>query len=363
MKIFYYPTGEQRSVKTIATAPEETPFSASSSAQRYAATIGFFDGVHLGHCHVIEQLKEEARQHGLLPMVITFERHPRQVLQPEWQPQLLTTLEEKISLLAATGIDTLVVLRFDKAMSLLSSQQFMQQVLKRDLCVDLLLTGYDNRFGHDRTATFKDYVAYGQALQMEVVCGSPKEVDGLRVSSSLVRQLVGEGNLSEVAHCLGRYYRLSGKVVHGQQIGRQLGFPTANIVPDEPCRLLPAPGVYAVSIETDHSIDGRSHFAGMMNIGTRPTFDGHQQTIEVHLFDFDGTLYDHRLTVAFVERLRSEQHFDSPEALVSQMQADALRARQLLSSQDALRTRQLLSSEDALRTRQLLASEDSFTSN
>ncbi len=334
MKIIYYPAETKRGAGTTQTAVCEDWWSAARDTQRYAATIGFFDGVHRGHRHVIEQLREQARQHHLLPMVITFERHPRQVLQTEWQPQLLTTLEEKTSLLATTGIDTLVVLRFDKSMSLLSSQQFMQQVLKRDLHVDLLLTGYDNRFGHDRTATFDDYVAYGRELQLTVMGGSAKEIDGLRVSSSLVRRLISEGHVQQAAHCLGRYYRLTGQVVHGEQIGRKLGFPTANIVPDDPCRLLPAPGVYAVSIETCDSIDGRTHFPGMLNIGTRPTFDGRRQTIEAHLFDFEGTLYGRRLTVLFVERLRSEEHFSSPEALVSQMQTDALRARRLLSAPD-----------------------------
>lgn len=262
-------------------------------------------------------------------MVITFEHHPRQVLQSEWQPQLLSTLEEKTELLAQTGIDTLVVLRFNQAMSQLSSRQFMERVLKHDLDVRLLLTGYDNRFGHDRTATFGDYVAYGRELDMEVLCGQPADVNGQRVSSSFVRRLLNEGRVAQAANCLGRPYTLTGQVVHGEQIGRQLGFPTANILPDDHFQLIPALGVYAVRISG--TPDG-SLLQGMMNIGTRPTFDGQRLTLEANIFNFTGNLYGQRLTVFFVERLRDEQTFASPQELAAQMHRDAIQAQTILSA-------------------------------
>lgn len=297
----------------------------------YAATIGFFDGVHRGHRFVTEHLKEVAAAHGCQSMVITFERHPRQVVQPEWQPQLLTTLEEKTDLLAQAGIDVLVVLRFDCAMAGLSARQFMETVLRDSLRVSVLLTGYDNRFGHDRREGFNDYVAYGRELGIEVIQSRAVSLgDGRNVSSSLVRRLVSEGDVAQANECLGRHYRLTGRVVHGEQVGRQLGFPTANLELTDLHRLVPAVGVYAVEV----AIEGDdSRHIGMMNIGHRPTFGSHHSTLEVNILDFIGDLYGKTLTVFFVCRLRSEQRFDSPEALKEQMQHDADQARSIVSSQ------------------------------
>lgn len=308
--ILYYPTAEPVS-------------------QHYAATIGFFDGVHMGHRSVISQLRNAAVERGLRSMVVTFEQHPRQVLQSGWQPQLLTSLDEKLYLLAQTGINTVVVLRFDQAMSQLSAREFMERVLKRDLGVDLLLTGYDNRFGHDCKATFADYLAYGRELDIEVRCGLPADVCGQRVSSSLVRQLLSEGSVAEAARCLGRHYTLSGRVGHGEQIGRQLGFPTANIILSNSSLLIPAPGVYAIRIR----LEGHEKLLqGMMNIGTRPTFHGQQLTLEAHLFDFTADLYGQRLTIVFIDRLRDEQTFSSAQALTLQMAQDERLARQILQN-------------------------------
>lgn len=292
-----------------------------------AATIGFFDGVHRGHRYVVEQLRRLARERGWLTAVVTFDRHPRQVLHDGWQPQLLTTLAEKEALLAATGVDRLVVLPFTGTMAALGARQFMEQVLLGQLGVRLLLTGYDNHFGHREPGQqegFAHYVAYGRAMGMEVAAApsAPYTVEGQPLSSSLVRRLLGEGKVEEAACCLGRPYTLGGCVVHGEEVGRRLGFPTANLDPDDG-RMIPRSGVYAVRV------DGFG--IGVTNIGTRPTFDGHQQTIETHLFDYHGDLYGQRLTIAFMARLRSEQHFDTPEALARQMAADAQTAKKLLT--------------------------------
>jgi riboflavin kinase/FMN adenylyltransferase len=286
---------------------------------RYTATIGFFDGVHLGHRFLIHQLKETASTKEQQTMVITFERHPRQVLHSDWQPQLLTSLKERIDLIEQAGIDVIVVLRFDETMARLSAREFMQQVLHDHLHVSTLLTGYDNRFGHDRTEGFADYVEYGQQMGLEVIGGTPYNINNQNISSSLIRRLLTQGAVAEAIRCLGRPYSLSGLVVHGEQIGRQLGFPTANIQPDSTERLVPATGVYAVNI----SIEGyETTYQGMMNIGTRPTFEGHQKTLEVNIFEFQNDIYGKRLRVYFLDRIRSEQHFNSADELVNQMKQD-----------------------------------------
>ena len=313
----------------------------------YAATIGFFDGVHLGHCYVLEQLHRLAQEKNMPSMAITFDRHPRQVVDTQWHPLLLTTLEEKIELLQQTGIDVLVVLPFDEKMASLSARDFMQHVLKERLGVRLLLTGYDNRFGHrtaDSHENFHDYVRYGNEMGIDVVCG-----DGLQtsrhqvkkttrqqdsrtyVSSSLIRRLLSEGRVGEAAQYLGRPYSLSGIVVHGFEQGRKMGFPTANIQTDA-CRLVPADGVYAVHVKSQISnLNSQiSTLIGLTNIGMRPTFDGHRRTIETHILDFKGDLYGKHITIDFMERLRDEQHFESPEELTQQMMRDAETAKRIL---------------------------------
>ena len=293
--------------------------------ERNCATIGFFDGVHRGHSFLIRQLKELAERLGERSMVITFERHPRQVINPEWQPQLLTTLKEKERLVSEAGVDVMVVLRFDAAMAALSAREFMERVLRERLNVDTLLTGYDNRFGHGRTEGFEDYVGYGRQTGVDVVRAEALTVAGCAVSSSRIRRLLGQGDVAEAAVCLGRRYELWGKVVHGEQIGRRIGFPTANIEPDDGLKQLPGDGVYAVQA----CIEGNSEqLPGVMNIGWRPTFEGHRRTLEVHLLDFTGDVYGRRLGVEFVERLRGERQFESAEELTRQMGLDAEAARE-----------------------------------
>ena len=323
-----------------------------------AATIGFFDGVHRGHQFLVEQLRSEAQKRGLRSVVVTFDRHPRQVLQPDWHPQLLTTLAEKVRLLRLTGVDDVVVLHFDMQMASLSARDFMQQVLRRQLGVRLLLTGYDNRFGHrtaDSNEGFDNYVEYGKQLGIEVLKALPYSPltansddisHATTICSSLIRRLLSEGSVGEAAVCLGRPYALQGTVVHGQQVGRQMGFPTANLQLQDECQLVPQNGVYAVWASLDDALGGASpltpHLSpltshpsplpAMTNIGLRPTFDGHRLTIETHIFDLDADLYGQALTLHFVERLRSEQHFPSPDALAHQMVLDAAAAKTVLNN-------------------------------
>ena len=294
------------------------------------ATIGMFDGVHRGHQLLIGMVTEKARHMGLTSTVITFDRAPRQVLDPTFRPQLLTTLEEKTEAIRALGIDRLVVLPFTQETASLTAQAFMQQILRDQLNVKVLITGYDNRFGHNRSEGFNDYVHYGQELGIEVLRGDVQlTADGSHpLSSSVVRRLLTEeGCVDEMIQCLGRYYQLQGKVETGEHIGHQLGFPTANLQPSDPFKLIPASGAYAVWATIG---DSQKQLPAMMNIGTRPTFDGRNRTLEVNILDFNSNLYGQTVTITFVRRLREERRFDSPEALVAQLKEDQEQVKRIL---------------------------------
>ena len=284
------------------------------------ATIGFFDGVHIGHCHLINMLKKVARERGVESCVITFDRHPRQVVQPEWCPEMLTSLEEKTQLLKATGIDRCEVLHFDREMANQSAHDFMQHTLKEKMGVSILVTGYDNRFGHNRSEGFEDYVRYGKEIGIEVIKGEELTDGSNNVSSSSIRRMLKEGRIEDATRCLGREYQLTGTVVGGEHIGRTIGFPTANIRPDDSSKLIPANGVYAVDVWSQAGDINRER--AMLNIGTRPTFNGTATTIEVHIPHFAGNLYGSTLSIAFLRKIREERKFDSPEALVEQLNKD-----------------------------------------
>ena len=294
--------------------PSEVP------AVSQVATIGFFDGVHRGHCSLLSQVVRQAAQRNRQSTVVTFDIHPRQLVNPDFQPLLLTTLDEKLQLLSLQGIDRVAVLHFDEQMASLSARDFMSVVLSRQLNVDTLVLGYDSRFGHGRTAGFSDYEAYGRSMGIDVLRATPLlSDDGTPVSSSLVRNLLLSGNIAQANDALGRRYSLTGNVVEGFHEGRRLGFPTANLALADRQRLVPGRGVYAVWAE----LTGYSEpMPAMMNIGTRPTYNGSSQTLEVHIIGYEGDLYGQDVTVTFAERIRSEQPFDSPSALASQLQVD-----------------------------------------
>ena len=291
------------------------------------ATLGCFDGVHRGHQLLISTVLRKAKEKGLPSVVVTFDRQPRELFDPDYRPQLLSTPEEKAQLIAALGVDHLVILPFTRELASLTAQAFMQQVLQEQLGVEVLVTGYDNRFGRNRAEGFDDYVRYGKALGMEVLRGDEATFPGTdeAVSSSAIRQLLLEGKVERMQEGLTRPYLLTGKVVAGEHIGHEIGFPTANLAVDNPNKVIPASGVYAV-----WAILGTERMPAMMNIGTRPTFDGTTQTLEVHILDKVGDVYGRDLTVEFVSRLRSERRFDSREALVEQLKADRAEAMEKL---------------------------------
>jgi len=281
----------------------------------YVATIGMFDGVHRGHQFVLQQVIQTAREHQLQPMAITFDHTLRQA-------PTLTTLDEKLDFIKKVGITRIEVLPFTAELKQMTAYEFMQQVLRDGLGVEILLTGYDNRFGRNREEGFDDYVRYGRQLGIEV---RQLPAEG-QVSSSLVRQLLTEGHVAEAAAALGHPYQLTGSIAHGHHIGTKLGFPTANLVTEDERKIVPATGVYAVRVLVDSHL-----YDGMMNIGRRPTFDGHQKTLETHVFQMSEDLYGRQMTIYFIDRLRDEQRFESAEALKRQLLLDARQAEELLT--------------------------------
>lgn len=296
-----------------------------------AATIGVFDGVHVGHQFVIRQMMDDAQQLGYKSMVITFDRLPQQLFVPDFQPQLLTTLEEKCRLIETLGVDYLVVLPFTHEMASLTAREFMAQVLQQRLGVKVLRTGYDNRFGRGRSEGFADYVCFGRELGIDVRQATEKDIEGFSdaVSSSLIRRLlVDDGRVADARRLLTRAYQLKGRVVNGEHIGTGLGYPTANIELENSDKLLPQAGVYAVWA----SVEDGQRMPAMMNIGCRPTFNGQRQTLEVNILDFSGNLYGRTLTIGFVERVRSEQRFASSEELIAQLESDKAFVRNIFAN-------------------------------
>ena len=292
-----------------------------------AATIGCFDGVHRGHQMLVQMMVRQAQERGLKPIAVTFDRLPRQLFDPDFHPQVLSTLDEKVTYLEELGVEEVVVLPFTHQLAALSAEAFMREILRDQLSVKLLVTGYDHRFGHDRSEGFNDYVRYGQGLGIDVVRGDVAMMgDQMAVSSTVIRQLLAEeGRVEAMPDVLTRRYTLSGRVVSGEHIGHELGFPTANLEPDCQEKLIPASGAYAVWAIVDDQ-----RMPAMMNIGTRPTFEGKRQTLEVHILADVGNLYGRKMTVEFVSRLRAEQRFDTREALIAQLEHDKRATEELL---------------------------------
>ena len=290
------------------------------------ATIGFFDGVHVGHRFLIDEVKAAAAERGLPSAVITFPLHPRAVLHKDYQPRLLNSFEDKLRLLATTGVDYCIVLDFTVALSQLSAEAFLH-ILATEWRVKGLVIGYDHRFGHDRRDGFEQYVQYGQRWGIEVLKAAAFDEGHTAVSSSEIRRLVQEGQVERAAQLLTYAYPISGRIVSGYKVGRTLGFPTANIRPDDPLQLLPGIGVYAVWVE----VAGQRH-KGMLYIGSRPTLDnGTQLSIEVHILHFSGDIYDDPIRVTFVHFVRGDEKFDSLEALKAQLMRDRETVDQLLN--------------------------------
>ena len=281
------------------------------------ATIGFFDGVHLGHRHLINQVKMAASLNGWCSSIITFPVHPRQVIQSDYQPSLLSSPEEKIELLATTGIDNCILLPFTKELSQLTAWEFMQ-LLYEQYQVRMLVIGYDHRFGHNRAETFEDYCRYGRELGIHIMQATAYTQEQDKVSSSAIRRALLSGEVSTATKYLGYSYFLQGTIVGGYQVGRKIGFPTANLRVDFSNKLIPSVGVYAVYVY----VNGQK-YKGILNIGHRPTLNnGADLSIEVHILDFEGDIYHQPMRIEFIDFLRNEAKFQSTEELALQIQKD-----------------------------------------
>lgn len=296
------------------------------------ATIGFFDGVHRGHQYLIREVEQYGKELNLPSALITFTKPPRQVVQESYQPELLTTPEEKIRLLEKTGVNGCVLLEFTREMAKLTAREFMERILKNQFQVKALVIGYDHRFGHNRSEGFSEYQSYGEELGIKVIRASQYLFEGEKVSSSVIRSILRNGGVRKATALLGHRYSLSGTVVEGFHVGRTLNYPTANMQPDNTYKLIPECGVYAVRV----LLDGK-RYMGMLNIGTRPTVNnGTNRTIETHILHFSGDIYGHVFTIELVERLRSEQKFNSLEELKAQLERDKAECERILSTEDAV---------------------------
>lgn len=290
-------------------------------------TSGTFDGVHRGHQTILARLTEVARSSNGQSVLITYWPHPRTVVSNDSQDlKLLSTLDEKIALIEAAGVDHLVVIPFTRSFSQLTSEQYIRQILIEKIGTGKLVIGYDHRFGRDREGGFEYIQAHQRAYGFTVEEIPRQDIDAVGISSSKIRAALDAGDVKTANLFLGRPYSLTGTIVKGRQLGRTIGFPTANMQVDDPTKLIPANGVYAVDVLYNDQVLG-----GMLNIGFRPTVAGTNQTIETYIFDFDKDIYGEHLTLHFREFLRPEQKFNGLPALMEQLKQDETTARNALT--------------------------------
>ena len=291
------------------------------------ATIGMFDGVHLGHVTLINEVKRIARERHLQSAVITFAQHPQAVLRSDSDIKMLLTTADKVAQIERHGIDVTVLLDFTLSLSRHTSRQFLQ-LLRDRYGVAVLVVGYDHRFGHDPNESFADYVQHGKDLGIDVLKAPEYLGEYAPVSSSIIRRLIASGKVDDAMRCMGRPYTLKGKVVHGFHNGRGIGFPTANVGEWAPELILPHKGAYAVMVQ----VAGQWH-QGMVNVGIRPTLNnGKRLSIEVNIFDFDADIYGMDITLQFIKFLRLEFKLGSIEELRTQLTRDRETSRRILTA-------------------------------
>ncbi len=299
------------------------------SATNPVVTIGTFDGVHLGHRKVIKRLQELAQKVNGETVIFTFYPHPRLVLNPDnTELRLINTLEEKKVLLEAAGIDHLVVYPFTKEFSQLSYIEFVEHILVKQLGMKHLIVGYDHRFGHNREGKFEDLKVFADQLNFKIERQDVLNMDAINVSSTKVRKAISEGDIKTANKYLGYRFFIKGDVIDGKKLGRKIGFPTANIDPQESYKLIPKDGVYAVKVDVDDK-----RYLGMLNIGVRPTVNNQldNRSIEVHILDFDKDIYYKNITIHFYQRIRNEQLFGSLDELKAQLAKDKEEVGNLLA--------------------------------
>lgn len=280
-------------------------------------TLGTFDGVHIGHKKILERITQNTENGKYESLVLTFFPHPRMVLQEKSEIKLLNTISEKTKLLEQTGIENLVIHPFNESFSRLTAEEFVHTILVDQFHIHKIIIGHDHRFGRNRTANIDDLIAFGKEYGFEVEQISAQEIQDVSVSSTKIRKALDEGNIALANDYLGYSYFLTGEVVKGKQLGRTIGFPTANINIEEEYKKIPKNGVYVV-----RTFINEKEVFGMMNIGFNPTVNGEKKTIEVNLFDFDSDIYCHKIEVSLLEYLREEQKFGSVELLKEQLNQD-----------------------------------------
>jgi riboflavin kinase / FMN adenylyltransferase len=291
-------------------------------------TSGTFDGVHLGHQKIINRLIEIADSNQCETVVITFWPHPRLVISPNTEDfKLLNTIDEKIVLLERMGVDHLLILPFTREFSELTSEQYIEDILINGIGTKILVIGYDHRFGRNREGGIDYLVKHSHRFKIQIEEIPRQEIENITISSTKVRNAVQNGEVEAARDLLGRNYSFSGVVVKGRQLGRTIGFPTANVQLAKNYKLLPRNGVYGVKTQ----LRGQSHY-GIMNIGNRPTVDGTGRTQEVHIFDFNDDIYGENLDVELLFFVRDEQKFDSLNELIKQIETDCNLVRQQLKA-------------------------------
>jgi riboflavin kinase/FMN adenylyltransferase len=285
--------------------------------EKTVVTIGTFDGVHIGHQKIIEQLVETSKRLGRKSALLTFFPHPRMVLQKNAPIELINTIDERADLLSRTGLDYLIIHPFSIEFSRLTALDFVRKVLINQLNTSKLIIGYDHHFGKNREGNIEELIEYSHLYNFEVEEIPAQDVNDVAVSSTKIRKALSEKNIKTANKYLGYHFMLNGTVVNGKQLGGKIGFPTANLSIKEDYKLIPKTGVYVVQSKIDnHTV------SGMMNIGFRPTLEGKHQTIEVHFFDFNKDLYNQNLTIEILYFLRDEEKFDSIENLIVQLKED-----------------------------------------
>ena len=288
-----------------------------NSPKKTIVTIGTFDGVHIGHQKIIEKLILETKRSDCESLILTFFPHPRMVLHETSSIKLLNTINEKTSLLEKMGLDNLVIHPFDKEFSNFSAEEFVKTILVDAFNIEKIIIGYDHRFGKNRSANIDDLIVFGKKYGFEVEQISAQEIDSVSVSSTKIRDAIANGTMVVANEFLGYDYLLSGKIIQGKQLGRTIGFPTANIKIEENYKLIPKNGVYIVN-----SIIQEKTVFGIMNIGLNPTVNGENLSIEVHFLDFDIAIYNTEITVSVIDRIRDEKKFTSIDLLKAQIQED-----------------------------------------
>lgn len=290
-------------------------------------TIGTFDGVHIGHQKILLELVRQSLDLGLEPTVLTFFPHPRKVVNINDDVKFLTTSDEKIEILKELGIKNLIIHPFDADFANLNAENFVSDLLVGQLKMKKIIIGYDHRFGKGRSADVNDLINFGKLFDFEVIQISKQTINDFAVSSTKIRNALINGDIVLANQLLGYNFKISGVVEKGQQLGRTIGFPTANVFVKEEYKLIPALGVYVVEINV-----GNMQFEGVLNIGKRPTVNGSNITIEVHIFDFNQDIYDKTIQLELLEKIRDEKKFDSLDSLKNQIAEDALIAKKYFNS-------------------------------